>query len=433
MNKKMRKHLSASGLLESIRISFSYIKDPRDKSASYKLKDCLMSGLAVFGLKSPSLLDFDEKRKDKIICHNLKTLYGVEQVPCDTYLRERLDEVEPSKLCRAYKSGFRAVQRGKALSLFEFMDGYYLLSNDGTGIFNSEKIHCQNCCVKHHKDGSVSYYHQVMSSVLVHPEQSIVLPMLMEPILKNDGDKKNDCEKNAGKRLLTSLRAMHSQLKMIVVEDGLHSNAPHIRLLNSLNYRYLIGAKPADHKWLFDWVNTSKCEELSIKREGTEHCFKWINDVPLNESNEDIRVNFMEYWEIGEKGKIQHFTWITDIKVTKENIYKLMRGARARWRIENETFNTLKNQGYNFEHNFGHGYNNLSTVFAHLMMLAFMVDQMQQLCCPLFQKALTVCLKKRRLWETMRHYFYHCLVDCWEALFQSVVNPPEVRLSVNTS
>lgn len=433
MKERMRKHLSAPSLLQALRLSFSYINDPNDKTSSYSAKDCLMSGLAIFGLKSPSLLDFDEKRKDKFVCHNLKTLYGVEQAPCDTYLRERLDEVEPRKLCRSYKSVFRAAQRGKVLPFFEFMDGYYLISNDGTGVFHSEKVHCENCYVKNHRDGRVSYYHQVMSSVLVHPDQSVVLPMMMEPIIKGDGSKKNDCERNASKRLLSTLRGMHPQLKLMVVEDGLHSNAPHIKLLKSLGYRYLIGAKPDDHTWLFDWVKACHCDELLLTRDETEHYFRWVNDVPLNESNEDVRVNFIEYREKNKKGKEQHFTWITDVLVTKDNVYKLMRGARARWKIENETFNTLKNQGYSFEHNFGHGNRNLSTVFAHLMMLAFAVDQLQQLCCPLFQKALKACLKKRRLWETMRHYFCNCLIDCWEALYQAIVTKPEIRISVNTS
>ncbi len=108
MKKRMRKQLSAPGLLAAMRLSFSAIKDPLKARASYSLVDCLMSGLAVFGLKCPSLLDFDEKRKDKCVVHNLKTLYGVEQAPCDTRLRERLDEVEPQVLQRAYKSGFRA-------------------------------------------------------------------------------------------------------------------------------------------------------------------------------------------------------------------------------------------------------------------------------------------------------------------------------------
>ncbi len=179
MKKRMRKHLSAPGLLKSLRLSFSAINDPLGGKVktTYSLVDCLMSGLAVFGLKCPSLLDFDEKRKDKCVCHNLKTLYGVEQAPCDTRLRERLDDVEPQRLRRAYKSGFRVAQRGKVLPLFEFLEGYYLVSNDGTGIFHSTSIHCENCSVKQHNDGTVSYNHHILISVLVHPEQSVVLPL----------------------------------------------------------------------------------------------------------------------------------------------------------------------------------------------------------------------------------------------------------------
>src|SRR5207237_4504750 len=107
-------------------------------------------------------------------------------------------------------------------------------------------------------------------------------------------------------------------------------------------------------------------------------------DMPLNASNADVRVNFIEYWEMG-KAKVQHFSWVTDLRVTARNVYHLMRGGRARWKIENETFNTLKNQGYHFEHNYGHGTQNLSVVFAMVMMMAILLDQTQQLCCALFQ------------------------------------------------
>ena len=83
-----------------------------------------------------------------------------------------------------------------------------------------------------------------------------------------------------------------------------------------------------------------------------------------------------------------------------------MRGGRARWRIENETFNTLKNQGYHFEHNFGHGYKYLSVVFAMLMMLAFLVDQVQQIASKLFNAAWKKLGTKRSLWESIRALFY---------------------------
>jgi len=81
-----------------------------------------------------------------------------------------------------------------------------------------------------------------------------------------------------------------------------------------------------------------------------------------------------------------------------------MKGGRARWRIENETFNTLKNQGYEFEHNFGHGYKNLSTNFALLMMLAFAVDQIVELSCKLYKAVRARIGTKRAFFEAFRNY-----------------------------
>ena len=127
--------------------------------------------------------------------------------------------------------------------------------------------------------------------------------------------------------------------------------------------------------------------------------------MPLNKSNQNIQVKFIEYWEI-KNDESKHFSWITDFVITKDNVYDIMRAGRARWKIENETFNTLKNQSYNFEHNYGHGKINLSVNLALLMMLAFLVDQAQQLACSLFQAVLEKEGNKKKLWEDVRHLFY---------------------------
>jgi hypothetical protein len=157
--------------------------------------------------------------------------------------------------------------------------------------------------------------------------------------------------------------------------------------------------------------------------------------MPLNESRSDVRVNFIEYWEVSED-KVQHFSWVTDFRVTKYNVYKLMRGGRARWKIENETFNTLKNQGYNFDHNYGHGEQHLSVVFATLMMLAFLVDQTQQLCCALFQAVWHQLGSKRLLWERMRALFFDyelaSMRQLLEALFYGLKKSAPV-FAVDTS
>jgi hypothetical protein len=98
-----------------------------------------------------------------------------------------------------------------------------------------------------------------------------------------------------------------------------------------------------------------------------------------------------------------------------------MRGGRARWKIENETFNTLKNQGYNFGHNFGLGEKYLAIVFAMLMMLAFLVDQTQQLRCTLFQSAWKKLGSKKALWESIRSYFKCFLVESMEMLYRALL------------
>ena len=99
------------------------------------------------------------------------------------------------------------------------------------------------------------------------------------------------------------------------------------------------------------------------------------------------QLHFIEYCETKANGKVQCFSWVTDIAINATNIMKIMRGARARWKIENETFNTLKSLGYNFEHNFGQGKQSLCNNLAVMMILVFLLDQLQQLGCKLFQKA----------------------------------------------
>lgn len=257
---------------------------------------------------------------------------------------------------------------------------------------------------------------------MVNPDHKEVLPFAPEPILKQDGAKKNDCERNAAKRLLSDLRREHPHLKLLVVEDGLASNGPHIRLLQSLSMRFILGAKPSDHKFLFDWVNNSNASIHEIKEDdGTLHRFRFANKVPLNDACFDLNVNFLEYWEISPNGnQKQHFSWVTDLLLTQNTVFKIMKGGRARWKIENETFNTLKNQGYHFEHNFGHGKKNLSTVFAYLMMLAFLIDQTQALCCQLFNTAMQAAKSKKRFWEKVRGIFTHYFVKNWDDLYNFI-------------
>jgi hypothetical protein len=434
---KARKHLSADALFGLVRNGFSHISDSRLSETDITLADALMAAFAMFSLKAPSLLAFDKERVEG----NLHTIYGIARVPCDTHMREILDPVSPKWLRPVFKNVFGQLQRGKALEPMAFLDGHYLLALDGTEYFSSKTIHCASCLHKVHRNGSITYFHQLLGAAIIHPDQRAVIPLMPEPMVNRDGTDKNDCERNAAKRFVAKLRQDHPHLKFIVTEDSLSSNAPHIETLHAHGLHYILGVKAGDHAYLFQQVEAAEqagrvtLYERHDRAAGLVHRFRLLNDVPLNASHTEVRVNFIEYWEIGQD-KVPHFSWVTDLRVTKRNAFHLMRGGRARWKIENETFNTLKNQGYNFEHNYGHGEQHLSVVFATLMLLAFLVDQAQQLCCALFQAVWAKLGSKRLLWERMRALFYtyrlNSMRELFEALFYGFVKSRPI-FTIDTS
>lgn len=423
MTLETRKDLCADGLFKIVKEHLGKIKDYRDGEIKITLADSLMSGFAMFSLKDPSLLQFDNRRiaEDQ----NLHNIYLIDQVPSDTRMREINDGVDPFSLSIVFRALFRVAQRGKVLEKMVFYEGHYLIAGDGTGYFSSNTVRCENCLIKTSSKNGITYYHQMYSMAIVKPGEKGVIPLTPEPIIKQDGNSKNDCERNASKRALERLRREHPHLRIILTEDGLASNAPHIRDLTELNIRFLIIANEGDHKFLFKHVEEREklSEVIFVRKEvdGIKKIFRFINGVPLNSSNSDLLVNFLEYWEIDKKGKILHFAWVTDITLKEENLETMVAGGRAKWKIENETFNTLKNQGYHFEHNFGHGKKNLSVVFAFLMLLAFLVDQIQQLSCGLFQAVWKKLGTKVLLWEIMRNHFKMLVLPSMENLFKAIL------------
>lgn len=168
----------------------------------------------MFGLKCGSMLKYDEQRSSQAFQNNLKTLYNVPVSPCDTQIRDRLDPLNPEYLRPAFKAVHQTLQQQGGLREYSFMEGYYLLNMDGTGMFSSSVIHCPHCCEKHKRNGELEYYQKCMEAVIVHPDKQVVLPLCPEPITREDGDKKNDCERNAGKRLLTKIKADHPFLEI---------------------------------------------------------------------------------------------------------------------------------------------------------------------------------------------------------------------------
>ena len=372
--------------------------------------------------------------------HNLRSVFGLKAIPSDTQMRTILDEVDPDHLRPVFRDLFRQLQRGKVLEKYVFLQGCYLVALDGVEYFCSTKVHCDQCLTRQH-NGQTYYYHQMLGAVLIHPDFPEVIPLTPEPIQRQDGQAKNDCERNAARRWLQRFRQDHPHLPVIITEDALSSNAPHIRDLQAAHCHFLLGVKPGDHAYLFEQVaQRLEAEQGEITgevdaRTGTRRSYLFLQDLRLNEANPDVRVNFLQCVE--SLGHEEHeWTWVTDLNLPAAHFGRGAQGGRARWRIENETFNTLKNQGYHFEHNYGHGEKNLAVVLAWLMMTAFLIDQIQQCCNPLFRQAWAAKGPKCALWEALRHLFSSFEVssmgEIYAALAYGYVRPPAAPLAQAT-
>lgn len=345
------RYLHVDALLQRLRQRFENLPEQR-RCPHFSLADTLMAGLALFSLKDPSLLAFTQRALD----HNLNRVFGLQAIPSDTHMRSILDEVDPSQLRPAFRDVFRVLQRGKVLESFVFLQGCYLIALDGVEYFCSDKVHCDQCLTRQHH-GQTQYYHQLLGAALVHPDFAEVIPLAPEPIQRQDGQKKNDCERNAARRWLQAFRREHPHLPVIITEDARSSNAPHIHALRSARCHFLLGVKPGDHQYWFEQVESRLRADPSptwVQVDAStrvQRQYWFFDNLRIHEANQEVLVHFLRYVETDAQGQEHAWTWVTDLRLTERDVERGVRGGRARWRIENETFNTLKNQGDHFEHN----------------------------------------------------------------------------------
>ena len=404
----IKKHLGFNGLRKQLSERLLEMEDNRQRGkVRYPLHDCFMSGFAMIYFQDPSLLEFQRKMQQAINLNNLRTMFHVSAIPGDSQLRDVLDESPSHKLEEVFCDYFGQLQRGKHLEGYQFLPGKYLLTLDGSQYFSSENICCASCLVKTSHKGEVRYSHHIVQAAVVHPDYKQVIPLAPEQIQNTDGAHKQDCEINAGKRLLKKIRKGHPKLGIIIVGDSLYSKQPFIKELKDLKMSFILVAKPKDHKIMIEWVGEQRQmgEESRLQckdRKGRRHLYQWINGVPLNGNKNTYWVNYFEYQIIVDEKTTYRNSWVTDISIDKDNVKHLVRGGRSRWKIENETFNTLKNQGYHLEHNFGHGKNHLSMNFFILNLLAFLMHQIFELTDPLYQKCRAQFSARREYWNQLR-------------------------------
>jgi hypothetical protein len=250
----------------------------------------------------------------------------------------------------------------------------------------------------------------MVGAAIIHPDKRPVIPRMPEPMVQHDGTDNKDGERQAAQRFVATWRQEHPHRKCIVTEDRLSANAPPIDTLQDHALHDILGVKAGEHASLFQQGEAAEhagrvpYDARHDRAAGLVHRFRFVGDVAIKASHADVRVHCLAYWERRDD-KVQHFSWVTDMRVNTRNVFHLMRGGRARWKMEHETCNPLKNQGDHFAHNDGQGEQHLSVVFAMGMMRAFLVDHTQPLCGAVCRAVRTTLGSTRLWWERLRALF----------------------------
>jgi hypothetical protein len=189
--------------MQTLSEAFARLPDHRRSNASYPLADVLRSAFAMFSLKSPSLLSFREQTRQER--RNLRAIYHLKDIPSDTQMRAALDPVSPAPLRALFATLFAALWEAGVVKQYQYWQRHVILAVDGVEHFASTKVHCDHCTTRTRRNGATSYHHAGLAAVMLHPNHEEVFPLDFEPILNQDGDRKNDCERNAARRLCAAL------------------------------------------------------------------------------------------------------------------------------------------------------------------------------------------------------------------------------------
>jgi hypothetical protein len=388
-------------------------------------------------VQDPSLAQYQRRMQISIGQNNLLRLFGVDKIPEETQFRRLLDDVEPELLLEGLHKCILYFQKTNYWKKFKFSDGRYLVLIDATETHRSQKVHCKDCLIYRHKDGRVEYAHKALVATLVHPDLPFVLPLWCEEIRNGDGNTKQDCEFNAAKRLLPKLAKIYNHLDMIIVGDGLFSKTTMVNLCNSLNLNYIFVAKPKDHKAMMEDIEGLRKIKGSIKSfsqlgvKNTKEHYEYLRNPVFIAGDTETKsycFGFRQEKLSKERKTIKQVyknAWITSLKPTPKNVIKLSIAGRSRSKIENETFNALKNHGYHLEHNYGHGKRSLAFNMIILNIIAFMLHQLLNMIERLFVMAIDYSGTKKMFFGSLKFGIQHILWPDWRYFLEYLAGKKE--------
>jgi hypothetical protein len=412
--------------------------DPRTgKNTRYSMRDVALSAFSVFFTQSPSFLLYQRSMQRNKNCNNGRTLFGIEDIPTDTQIRNILDQVNYYHLDPVFTGVISLLGKSSALESYRVLGDQLLVCLDGTEFFSSEALSCPLCSSRTLSNGKVNHFHTALTPAIVQPGNSRVLPLAPEIISPQDGHDKQDCENAAAKRWLDRWGSLCKTLGGVtLLGDDLYSKQTLCRPMQKAGLNFILVCKPTSHPWLADWIRTcdpqkdlhGSRQRVWDGRRHLTHITRWINGVPLTSDPDSLQLNWVELVVLDEKGKeTYHNSWVTTHLLSADNVEPIIQAGRCRWKIENENNNTLKTKGYHLEHNFGHGKKNLSNVLLTLNIVAFLFHTVLEIFDSRYRLLRQTLVRRDTFFNDVRALTRYICFDGWKAMLQFMLRGLELE------
>jgi hypothetical protein len=393
--------------------------------------DIGIAAFSLFFMQHPSFLAFQRTLHENVGQDNTQTLFGMEKIPTDNHIRTMLDGVEPKHFDQDFFFILDELASSTAPVVKNVLDGHTLIALDGSEYFCSRKLSCPSCSKRDRSDGGTEYFHAFLGATVVRPGDQKVFCLPPEFIQPQDGTKKQDCELRAAQRWFERLGQNCKKYNPVYLGDDLYAKHDICSMLLRNENSFIFTCKDTSHKTLAEFrrgLPLSKHSECSGTGDAKrEYRYSWICDLPIRDGVEALLVNWFDVTIVNPKGKTTyHSSFITNLTPSRENIVELVACARARWKIENETFNVLKNNGYHLEHNFGHGCQTLSAMLVTFNLLAFSMHNACDAVAALWQQAREVCGTRSRLFIHLWNITIYHAFQTWNSLMRTIITgkPP---------
>jgi len=379
----------------------------------------------MFFMQSASFLSFQRRLEKGHGRSNCQTLFGIERIPSDNYIRDMLDGAAPALLAPCFEDTERLLLEPAMRQVFGRLGGRTLVALDGSEYFCSYKITCPHCLTRKRSNGKTESYHSMLAATVVAPGHSKVVPLMPEFIVKQDGAEKQDCERNAVKRWHEKHGARLKPLRPAYLADDLFACQSVVERLIAGGDDFIFTCKESSHRALYDFIEGCEFERCEIKiRKGKTsetHRYRYIEKVPLRDGEDAVLVNWIGFEILDAKGVVKYKTaLVTSLPVTQDNVADIVVCGRARWKIENESFNVLKNHGYELEHNFGHGENFLAMTLASLNLLAFAWHTLLDLLEPPWRRAREAAEKRKSFFSYLATVTSFAVFPAWSDLLEAL-------------